>query len=402
MCRHRLGRCGAARYSYTRLRFSRIGIRMTELPQLSSDATDLIATATHLVGLDGSPWGAWMIGTYSGEAARLYERTEIKGKGVGEAWFGKAKDHEEAAEVVRLLVGKGCRLDEKTDGVGRHLYFVRREKRPYDSGNRSPYSSVDHVREAGRWIAEDYARHKSVTTRRADRGAKAEELVRVALRAVLPEWIGVEHGFVVDSYGFTSLQQDVVLFERVRSPVFRTLADGAGAGNFPCECVIATGEVKAGTYSGWVRDVFQKSESAKRMRRALGLEEISGTTWFPWRLYGDRSRPAEDLVHGPIFDQDRNPTDRIMTFGIALESQNKAQTIARQVANEISEQERALGPDTIVVLQRGVVEGTRLVKESDKVTKVEIFGLQDHEAALTSMQEWDESIRIWDPFSYLV
>ena len=106
-------------------------------------------------------------------------------------------------EVVRLLVGKGCKLDDKTDGVGSHLYFVRREKRPHDSGDRSPYSSVDHVREAGRRIVEDYARHKSVTKRRADRGGKAEELVRAALRAVLPEWIGVEHGFVVDSYGFT-------------------------------------------------------------------------------------------------------------------------------------------------------------------------------------------------------
>ena len=91
-----------------------------------------------------------------------------------------------------------------------------------------------------------------------------------------------------------------------------------------------------------------------------------------------------------------------MTFGIALESGNKAHTIARQVANEISQQERALGPDTIVVLQRGVIEGRRVVKESDKVTRMEIFGLQDHEPTLTSMQEWDESSRIWDPFSYLV
>ena len=402
MCRHSSDQRGTAGYSHTGLRTAQTGIQMTELPQLSYDATDLIRTVTHIVGLDGSPWSTWMVGTYSKEAARLFERTEIKSKGVGEAWFGKAKNHEEAMEVVRLLVGKGCKLDDKTDGVGSHLYFVRREKRPHDSGDRSPYSSVDHVREAGRRIVEDYARHKSVTKRRADRGGKAEELVRAALRAVLPEWIGVEHGFVVDSYGFTSLQQDVVLFERMRSPVFRTVTDGAGSGNFPCECVIATGEVKAGTYSGWVRDVFQKSESAKRMRRSLGHEETSGTSWFPWRHYGDRSRPTEDQVRGPIFDQDRNPRDRIMTFGIALESGNKAHTIARQVANEISQQERALGPDTIVVLQRGVIEGRRVVKESDKVTRMEIFGLQDHEPTLTSMQEWDESSRIWDPFSYLV
>ena len=337
-----------------------------------------------------------MVGTYSGETARLFERTEIKSKGVGEAWFGKAKDHEEAAAVVRLLVGKGCILDEKTDGVGSHLYFVRREKRANNTGDRSPYSSVDHVREAGRWIAEDYARHKSVTKRRADRGDKSEELVRQALRAVLPEWISVEHDFVVDSYGFTSLQQDVVLFERMQSPVFRTLTDGIGTGNFPCECVIATGEVKASTYSGWVRDVFQKSESAKRMRRALQHEEKLSTTWFPWRHYGERSKPTQDQVRGPIFDQDRNPTDRIMTFGIALESRNKAQTIAKQVAKEISEQDRALGPDTIIILQRGVVEGRRLVKESDKVphsrlTHKSLRHLQSH-GALSVQKKAVESL----------
>ena len=153
--------------------------------------------------------------------------------------------------------------------------------------------------------------------------------------------------------------------------------------------MIATGEVKAGTYSGWVRDVFRKSESAKRMRRALRHEQQSATSWFPWRNYGNRSTPAEDQVRGPIFDQDRNPSDRIMTFGVALESQLKAQTIARQVADKISQQGRALGPDTIVVLQRGVIEGRRVVEESDKMTSMEILGLQDEKATMISMQEWD-------------
>ncbi|MYB36674.1 MAG: hypothetical protein F4Y26_04625 [Gammaproteobacteria bacterium] len=211
----------------------------------------------------------------------MYDRPYIKGRGVGEAWFGTAKNAREAANVIDLLVDKGCRLDSQSDGAGSQLYFVRRHKRQVDAGDQGAYSSVDHVRSAGVRIVEDYLRFKSETRRPADRGGKAEELVREALRSVLPGWIGVGQGFVIDSYGHTSLQQDVVLFERSRSPVFRTLSDGEAIGNFPCECVIAAGEVKARTYSGWIADVFQKSESAKRMRRAFRHEEAAGTSWFP-------------------------------------------------------------------------------------------------------------------------
>jgi len=369
---------------------------------LSDDAVQLIGTVTHIVNIDGSPWDQWMVGTYSGKTTSLYDRPEIKGRGLGELWFGAARDHEEAADVVGLLADRGCLVDEKSDPTGHMLYFVRREKKRHRSNEQQPYSSVDHVREAGLKVVADFARFKSVTRRAADRGRGAEDLIRAALRAVLPGWIGVEQGFVVDSYGHTSLQQDIVLFERGPSPVFRTPSD-VEAGNYPCECVIAAGEVKASTYGGWARDVFQKSASAKRMRRALRQETVSGNSWFPWRHYGTRATGTEEHARDAIFDQDRHATDRILTFGVAVESRNKPSTIARQVAEQLEVQEHPMGPDTLVILQRGVVEGWRSFRQSDKVTRFEILGLQDERAEVTSMQEWnDDETKIWDPFSYLV
>ena len=92
-----------------------------------------------------------------------------------------------------------------------------------------------------------------------------------------------------------------------------------------------------------------------------------------------------------------------MTFGVAVESRNKPSTIARQVAEQLGAQEHALGPDTIVILQRGVIEGVRTFRESDKVSRSEILGLQDARAEVTSMQEWNaDETKLWDPFSYLV
>ena len=362
----------------------------------------LIGIVTHIVNLDGSPWDQWMVGAYSRGTTSLYDRPEIRTKGVGELWFGNATDREEAADVIGLLVEKGCLLDDRSDPTGHMLYFFRREKKRQGSSEQKPYSSVDHVREAGLKVVADLVRGKSVTRRAADRGREAEHLIRAALRAVLPAWIGVEPGFVIDSYGHTSLQQDIVLFERGHSSVFRTATDGADAGNFPCECVMAAGEVKASTYQGWVRDVFQKSASAKRMRRAIRDETVAGNRWLPWRHYGTRATATEDHARGVIFDQDRYTHDRIMTFGVAVESGLKPSTIARQVAEQLEAQEHALGPDTIVILQRGVVEGIRTFRESDRASRSEIFGLQNARVEATSMQEWNDETKLWDPFSYLV
>ena len=50
MCRHSSDQRGTAGYSHTGLRTAQTGIQMTELPQLSYDATDLIRTVTHIVG----------------------------------------------------------------------------------------------------------------------------------------------------------------------------------------------------------------------------------------------------------------------------------------------------------------------------------------------------------------
>lgn len=375
---------------------------MTKSRQLSDDAVRLIGTVTYMVNLDGSPWNQWMVGTYSDDTNSLFDRPEIRTKGRGELWFGNARDREEAADVTGILIDRGCKLDDKSDPTGHKLYFVRREKKRRGSSEQQPYSSVDHVREAGLKVVADFARFKSVTKRTADRGREAEDLIRAALRAVLPGWIGVKQGFVIDSYGHTSLQQDIVLFEQGHSPVFRTPTD-VDAGNFPCECVIAAGEVKSLTYRGWVRDMFEKSASAKRMRRALRQETVSGNSWFPWRHYGTRATDREEHARGAMFDQDRNGIDRIMTFGVAVESPNRPSTIARQVAEQLEVQEHAMGPDTIVILQRGVVEARRTFRESDKVSRSEILGLQDERAKLTSMQEWnDDGTKLWDPFSYLV
>ncbi len=92
--------------------------------------------------------------------------------------------------------------------------------------------------------------------------------MRDQLEQVLPRGIAVGEGFVIDSYGGTSRQQDVILYERDICPVFsinRTLQTTY----YPCEGVIAVGEIKSSLDRNSLQDAFEKVASVKRLRRHI-------------------------------------------------------------------------------------------------------------------------------------
>ena len=97
-------------------------------------------------------------------------------------------------------------------------------------------------------------------------GSAIEQPVRKLLSSVLPRGLSVGTGCVVDSYGKTSRQMDIVLYERDICPVFR-VNDTPEATYFPCEGVVAVGEVKAAIDGPKLADSFEKIASVKVLRR---------------------------------------------------------------------------------------------------------------------------------------
>ena len=95
-------------------------------------------------------------------------------------------------------------------------------------------------------------------------GSAREGAVRAKLEQVMPPGVGVGTGFVIDSYGGTSRQMDIVLYEKELCPVYR-LNDEVDY--FPCEGVFAVGEVKSRISSDDIGDIFGKIESVRRLRR---------------------------------------------------------------------------------------------------------------------------------------
>ena len=97
-------------------------------------------------------------------------------------------------------------------------------------------------------------------------GAAMEQPVRQQLEQILPRGIGVGSGFVIDSSQGTSRQMDVVLYEKDICPVF-SINGTPETTYYPCEGVIAAGEIKSSIGTKELKDCFRKIASVKRLRR---------------------------------------------------------------------------------------------------------------------------------------
>ena len=95
-------------------------------------------------------------------------------------------------------------------------------------------------------------------------GTLIEEMFRSYLVEVLPEKIGVSHGFVMDSEGGESQQMDIILYDKMSTPrIFTSTA----ANVFPVETTYACGEIKTRFNTKELEDSFKKCLSYKNLHR---------------------------------------------------------------------------------------------------------------------------------------
>jgi hypothetical protein len=131
-------------------------------------------------------------------------------------------------------------------------------------------------------------------------GEARETVLIELLRKYLPARVGVDRGFVIDAVGGESRQIDVVIFDRTVGTVFEV----SGVKYFPCESVIAVGEVKADVNSSEkLRDALEKLKSVKLLDRSnRGTNRIvtgPGISLDP--IPFDPSKKHRDQIFGFIF-----------------------------------------------------------------------------------------------------
>lgn len=96
-------------------------------------------------------------------------------------------------------------------------------------------------------------------------GEARENVLMKLLTKYLPQRVGVGQDFVIDAQGRESKQIDIVIYDRT----FATIFDINGVKYFPCEIVLAVGEVKSNINSRRdLEDALSKIKSVKELDRS--------------------------------------------------------------------------------------------------------------------------------------
>ncbi len=168
----------------------------------------------------------------------------------------------------------------------------------------------------------------------AELGTDREEVIRQFLRAYLPKRFEVSTGFVFDSAGNASKQLDIVISNSLICPRFET---AGGKRFFPCESVVAVGQVKSSLTAS---DDFQKAlanlESAKSLdRSAKGM--------------------AADDASGEEIDPVHNHLDQIFTFMFITGKALAGRTIVEELIDLVHRKPPHVWPNIIFAMDKYLV-----------------------------------------------
>ena len=213
-------------------------------------------------------------------------------------------------------------------------------------------------------------------------GDAKEKSVIERLDQILPVGIGVGSGFVFDSYGKTSQQMDVVLFEKDICPRF---SYSESATYYPCESVIATEEIKSSIGKAELSDIFSKTKSVKSLKRFSRPEYslLLQRDCLYYRVYGSKAGIGGTQDHC----QDSNPFDQIFTFALAKSFRTQRKTYCDHFLSHLrnlkADKNLHLAPNLVVTLDDGVLspillDKRQLVISFQEATGVDCFNISSN------------------------
>jgi len=145
-------------------------------------------------------------------------------------------------------------------------------------------------------------------------GVTREEIIRRFLRAYLPARFDVSTGFAFDSKGNVSKQLDIIIANSLVCPRFET---AGGIRFYPCESVVAVGQVKSSlTSEARLHSALANLESVKDLDRSAGGR-------------------AHDAAHGESIDHVNNHLHQVFTFLLICGKALKSETMHDKVLEHV-------------------------------------------------------------------
>lgn len=197
---------------------------------------------------------------------------------------------------------------------------------------------IDQLRQDLQWA---YIRSKQVTTPGL-KGDARENAVRDTLSHCIPDGVGVGTGCVIDCENRVSQQIDVVLYEKAFCPVFSI----NGINYFPCEFVIAVGEIKSIMAKKDLVDVYEKIKSVRQLNKFAGTEKKNGVVTYRHYLSLEPKTTCGDY---PSF-RDCNSSTQIYGFGLCEKFKAKPKTVKKHALELCNRFEDIYRPNVVVSL----------------------------------------------------
>ena len=216
------------------------------------------------------------------------------------------------------------------------------------------FDSFAFVEQVGNDLVGDFEKARRATTPELV-GDSMEGPTRDSLEQLLPRGLAAGSGCVIDREGRTSRQLDVVIYERDFCPVFR-INNSSETTYYPCEGVLAVGEVKSQVGKSEFDDAVKKVESVKVLNKQF--QRLPAKHSPSGYLASYRNYAGTDRELFRDFDPEVDSAGDIVGFLLTDKLRVKHQTTLKYYET------RTLGfPDMLISLEGHVIVSAKARKE---------------------------------------
>jgi hypothetical protein len=170
-----------------------------------------------------------------------------------------------------------------------------------------------------------------------ERGRARETILAQYLREIVPKGFDIETGFVIDTRGGQSLQQDLIIVRRDYHPLFKV----GGVNFFPVEAVAAVIEVKSTLSTATLRDALRNAASVKELDRTA-----SGSNYI---VVGGAGGMPGPMLHPSFVIDPSNHQHQVFSLIIGARVDVQMETLVDSLADQIALQPRTTWPNFISI-----------------------------------------------------
>lgn len=221
------------------------------------------------------------------------------------------------------------------------------------------FNSIDFLKDLADELVDNFKKAGKATTPSLV-GSAREQTVRKKLELIFQKSVGVATGCVIDSFGHTSKQTDIIIYEKDFCPVF-SINDNPESTYYPCESVIAVGEIKSTLDAKELIKAFANIKSVKESKRH-------------YRSHLNRRPYCSRLVlkgaNSESYNQYSKSGHQIYGFILCGKIGMSMGKFLSKCAELIKQEEAYLLPNIIVSLQDGVFVYLDTVNQCTCVDKI--------------------------------